>query len=368
MQEIQIFLVQAQTVAAQLAFQVASALGVALAWLALALGRGAYAWRGLCALVARVAVALGILWLTVLAVAWPPLLERAGNVLGPFVAGLVAIMLVTEVLEQFLRASSRHGTRMVAGAFMAVGFTAALVLVLAALAWLREPMGVALIDGRYQITEWADIVASPWLSQSILATVFAALLLLAALAQWACGSARTTVLALPDAWLRVLVGLGVAGLLGMLWLLARAVGGQLNPATQSTQTLYEALLSGTAAWSLRVTFVLWLVTLAGFTVSLGSLATASQLGQRIKQLPAYTAPVLWLLVCWHLFGLDVQSTAAGFPLADLASMQPPAALAFGLVLVAGVIVSAIWLVRRFLVRLTELAHDQDSGIRQGGAT
>lgn len=368
MQETQLVLVQIQTLAAQLVFQVVASLGVALAWLAVALSyagiNASPAWRGLLSLIARVAVALGVLWLVVLAVAWPPLLERAGNVLGPMLAGLIAMMLVTEAVGQWLAQSPRAGVRTMAGVLTAVGFSLAVILVLLMLAWVREPMGATLIDGRYQVTEWAQILDSPWLAQGLLATVFFALLLLAALVQWTGASDRATILTLPGAWQRGLAALGVAGSLGLLWLLSRAVGAELNPVTRTTQTLYEALLTGSGNGVLRITFVFWALTLAGLTISLGMGRSDSRVGAMVLRLPVVTAPLLSALVCWQLFGKPNLAQMAGLPVADLASMLPPVVLGWGALLVLVVVVVSIWVVWRFLSRLAGLVVANQS---QGAA-
>lgn len=375
MQEIQILLVQTQTVVAQLALQLVATLGLCVGWLAVALARHtcAPAWRGLSALTARATIVLGLLWLTVLAVAWPPLLERTGNVLGPLVAGLVAIMLVADAVAQrqvfatpsgYTSALSQRPWSFLqaTGAVLtAIGFSVAVAVVLLALAWMAEPVGAVLIDGRYQVTHWSDMLGGEAFLRGLLATVFGALVLLAALALWVSQSDRATVLALPAGWQRCMAGLGVAGLLGLLWLLSRTVGMQLNPVTQTTQTFYEALLNGPGNGALRATFVLWLAALAGLLASLGVAAGAghgaspSRLGAVMRQLTVIGAPVLWLLVCWQLFAMPLRARVADLPVADLASMQPVAVLAFGLLLVAAVVLAALWVLWRFFSRLAELA-------------
>ncbi len=372
MQEIQLLLAQSQTTLAQLAFELMALLGMGLVWWLVALGPQspcATAWRSLFGLVARLTIGLGLLWLTVMASAWPPLLERTGNVLGPMIAGLVAVMLVTETLAYRLASRPDHGVRSVADWLTAIGFSLAYALVLLAQSWMREPVGTALIDGRYQVIEWSAIVQAQAFSRALLATAFSAALLLGVLVQWSVqtpnhgvtGSstaqsttAQSTIalstMALSTAGQRAMTGLGVAGLLGWLWLLSQAVGGQLNPATQSTQTLYEALLYGAANWPLRVTFVLWLVTLAGLVVGLGSAGDTGKIAAWITRVPVISAPLLWLGAWWQLFILPQQSLTAGLPLADLVSMQPAWALAAGLALVGLVVVLSFGLFVRFLVR------------------
>jgi hypothetical protein len=233
-------------------------------------------------------------------------------------------------------------------------------------------MGAALIDGRYQVIEWSAIVQAQAFSRALLATAFSAALLLAVLAQWSVqtpnhGVTGSTITlsstALSTTGQRAMTGIGVAGLLGLLWLLSQAVGGQLNPTTQGTQTLYDALLYGAANWPLRLTFVLWLVTLAGLVVGLGSAGDTRKIAAWITRLPAISAPLLWFGVWWQLFISPQPSLTAGLPLADLVSMLPAWALAAGLALVALVVVLSFGLFVRFLVR----AHP-DSHHAQGART
>jgi hypothetical protein len=375
MQEIQLLLVQSQTTLAQLAFELMALLGLGLVWLLVALGPQspwANAWRSLFSRVARLTIGLGLLWLTVMVSAWPPLLERTGNVLGPMIAGLVAVMLVTETLAYRLAQHPSHVLRSMAAWLTAIGFSLAFALVLLAQSWMREPMGAALIDGRYQVIEWSAIVQAQAFSRALLATAFSAALLLAVLAQWSVqtpnhgvtGSIITlSSTALSTTGQRAMTGIGVAGLLGLLWLLNQAVGGQLNPTTQGTQTLYDALLYGAANWPLRLTFVLWLVTLAGLVVGLGSAGDTRKIAAWITRLPVISAPLLWLGAWWQLFISPQPSLTAGLPLADLVSMLPAWALAAGLALVALVVVLSFGLFVRFLVR----AHP-DSHHAQGART
>ncbi|UOD51321.1 hypothetical protein [Orrella daihaiensis] len=360
MQEIQLLLVQTQTVAAQLAFQMCASFGLALAWLVVALGlvrhSAAPAWRGLFALIARLGVALGLLWLVVLSIAWPPLLERTGNVLGPMVAGLAAISILTEVLAARLARSTHPRFKAVAHGLTALGMSLALGLALLLQAWLLDPTGVALVDGRYQIIEWSQMFDSRWFMQGLLAAVFGAVLLLAAWLQAPGARERLTVLALPDDWQRALSALGIAALLGLMWLVSRSVGAELNPVTQTTQTLYEALLSGSGHWPLRLLFVLWALTLAGLVSRLAASTRTSVAAARLLKLSLFAAPLMWLLVYWQLFGKANLSQLAGLPVKDLVSMQPLVALGFGLVLVVMVLGAAVWLLWRYINRLDELAR------------
>ena len=357
MQEIQLHLVQLQVVMAELAFHLMALMGLGLAWL-LALtgttGATRLFWQRLFGVAARFTMLLGLLWLTVMATALPLLLERTGNVLGPMIGGVVALAVLTEALAWRMTKSPHAGLSRIARWLAALGYSAALAVVLLADSWMRTPVGAALIDGRYQVTEWSAIVGASEFVRGLLASAFGALILLAAIAAWSAGALGQRE---SDAHLdqmtrlkRRLAGLGVAGLLGLLWLLTQAVGGQLGPNTQSAQTLSDALLVGSGNWSLRITFVLWLVTLAGLVATLGPSGGDGRIGAIARRVPFVTAPLLCCFAWWELFVKSQQSLVSGLPLTDLASMQPAWALVLGLLLVCALVLLCIGLLTRLVVR------------------
>jgi hypothetical protein len=354
MQEIQLFLVQAQTLLAQLAFQTVAVLGLGLAWLLAVLGvrfTDALAWQTLFARVARVALALGLLWLTVLATAWPPLLERTGNVLGPVVIALVAALLLTEAVAYRFMSSVNQTLQSLALWLTAIGYSVALSLVVVAESWMREPVGATLIDGRFQVVQWAALFQSAGVIEAWLSTVFGALVLLGALVQSKLVGGRLDAsLDLPSGWRSGLAVLGALGLLGLLWLLARTSGA--DAASSDSPTFYMRLMQGSASsiegLALRVLFVMWVLTLVGLVLGMASTAVRSRLGQFMVQLPLFTAPLVWCLVWWQLYVWPQQTLVSGLPVADLVSLQPAWVLASGLVLVVGAIVACAAVLARAL--------------------
>ena len=349
MQEIQLILVQAQTLLVQLAFQVVAVLGLGLAWLMVAIGTESphvKVWRELFGRVGRTTLVLGLVWLVVLATAWPPLLERVGNVLGPVLGAAVAVVLVVESLVGRAMRASKAWLRSAATVATAVGYTVALALVVVAESWMREPVGAALIDGRFLVIDWQELLANEAFAQALLATLLGALMLLAALLQLANQPKNGLSLTLPGAWRRALTALGLAASVGLLWLVSSAVG------THGSGAFYDSVLQApggvqaggamgsVAAWLMRLLLVLWIVTVAALVVSLAGTAGSSSLARTMSRLPLVSAPLMWCLAWWHLNAQAQASLVSGLSVADLVSGEPTVVLATGLALVGAVVVAS----------------------------
>jgi hypothetical protein len=347
MQEIQLILAQAQTVLAQLAFQAIAVFGLALAWLLVAIGvRSPYfkAWQRLFVDVAVTAVAFGLLWLTVLGTAWPPLLERVGNVLGPVLAALVALVLVVQATVARALESARPARQATATWLVALGYTGALGLVVVAESWMREPVGAALIDGRFLVIDWQELVSNEPLARVLLATLFGALTVLAGVVQLTRSASSQSGLQLSPNWLRALTLLGLVASLGLLWLASTAVGaGSLGV---FYDTVLQAPNDSLSGWLIRLLLVLWIITAAGLMVNLGARAARGQLARTIGRIPLVSAPLLWCLVWWHL---NLQAQAAlvsGLPVVDLVSSESTAVLTLGLLLVFVVVAAGLVMLLR----------------------
>ena len=103
---------------------------------------------------------------------WPGLLERIGNVVGPLVAfGLVSLFLFKSIFMGILlygqrRVSERMHVFSALG--VAVGMSATAFWALVLWSWLQAPDGVTLIDGRFQVYHWPDVILNPMLASQIL--------------------------------------------------------------------------------------------------------------------------------------------------------------------------------------------------------
>ena len=361
MQETQLLLVQLQTIVAQIAFQVVAVLGLGLAWLTVVLGAGQIAnAQSAFTRVASIARSLGLLWLIVLASAWPVLLERTGNVLGPLLLTTVVVLLITEAVIYRAAQTLPTPLRRLAGVAVALAYSLALALVVLAESWMNMPTGAALVDGRFQVVQWTDLIETAGFVEVYAATLLAALVLAAAWVQY--GAAVTGEgCELGSARVRVpLTALAMAALVALLWLVAQTM--------PVSATFYSVLMgeSGDSAASLlvRLTLVLWLLTMAGLLVSLTD--RQFQLSNRtlggLMKMPIVTAPLFWVLAWWQINGAAKHATVAGLPVADLVSTQPVWVLAIGCLLVGGVVLVALRLLMGLLlgssqVSPSEVEHD-----------
>jgi cytochrome d ubiquinol oxidase subunit I len=103
---------------------------------------------------------------------WPSLLERIGNVVGPLVAfGLVSLFLFKSIFMGILlygqrRVSERIHVFSAFGA--AAGMSVTAFWALALWSWLQAPDGATLIDGRFQVYHWPDVILNPMLAPQVL--------------------------------------------------------------------------------------------------------------------------------------------------------------------------------------------------------
>jgi len=357
MQETQLLLVQLQTVVAQIAFQVVAALGLGLAWLTVALGAGQIAnAQSAFTRVASIARSLGLLWLIVLATAWPVLLERAGNVLGPLLLATVVLLLITEAVIYRAAQTLPTSVRRLAGVAVALAYSLALALVVLAESWMNMPAGATLVDGRFQVVQWTDLIETAGFIEVYAATVLAALVLAAAWVQYGASVTGMGAETGPGRVRVPLTALAMAALVALLWLVAQTM--------PVSATFYTVLMgeSGDVAQSLtvRLTLVLWLLTMAGLLVSLTD--RQFQLSNRkwlaLTRMPMVTASIFWALAWWQINGSGQRTTVAGLPVLDLVSTQPVWVLALGCVLVAGAVLVAMRLLLDLLLGLSRVSRSE----------
>ena len=96
---------------------------------------------------------------------WPSLMEHIGEVAGPLLA---AAILTTFIFKScFLGAMLFGQRRLVPAAYatvvamVAIGVTLSTFLLVALLSWMHTPQGAVLVDGRYQVQDWIQVVFSP---------------------------------------------------------------------------------------------------------------------------------------------------------------------------------------------------------------
>lgn len=111
---------------------------------------------------------------------WSGLMERIGNIAGPLLGYAVISVFVFKscFLGVMLFGQRRVSERMhtFAVAMVAVGQCAALAWLVVLQAWLENPQGARLFEGRFQVYDWAAVILQPSLGWRMAALVCSAAL------------------------------------------------------------------------------------------------------------------------------------------------------------------------------------------------
>ena len=102
---------------------------------------------------------------------WPSLLERIGNVAGPLVAfGLVSLFLFKSIFMGTLLYGQRRVSariHVICALGVAAGMSATAFWALTLWSWMLSPDGATLIDGRFQVYHWPDVIFNPLLASHV---------------------------------------------------------------------------------------------------------------------------------------------------------------------------------------------------------
>ena len=103
---------------------------------------------------------------------WPSLLERIGNVAGPLVAfGLVSLFLFKSMFMGTLLYGQRRVSprlHVFSALGVAAGMSATAFWALVLWSWMQSPDGATLIDGRFQVYHWPDVILNSLLASNVL--------------------------------------------------------------------------------------------------------------------------------------------------------------------------------------------------------
>ncbi|CAM3471078.1 Cytochrome ubiquinol oxidase subunit I [Bordetella sputigena] len=137
-------------------------------------------WVRIFALAFILALASGVPVLLQLGTIWSGLMDKIGNVAGPLLG--FAVLSVFALKSCFLGVML-FGQRRVSEAvhtlsvlMVALGHVATAFWVLALVSWMQTPDGAVVVDGRFQIYDWAKVVFNPSLGWTIGSTTLGALL------------------------------------------------------------------------------------------------------------------------------------------------------------------------------------------------
>jgi cytochrome bd ubiquinol oxidase subunit I len=123
---------------------------------------------------------------------WPGFMEQVGDIAGPLLGFevLTAFFLEAGFLGIMLFGHGKVSERVHwwATFLVAFGTTVSAFWILALNSWMQTPAGYEVIDGRYHVTSWADVVFNPSFpyrfTHMLLASVLTCAFLLAGLAAW----------------------------------------------------------------------------------------------------------------------------------------------------------------------------------------
>ena len=354
MQLSQLLLAQIQTGIAALLLQLSALLGlgvISISAVSLPLstsGNSVLAWRfwqRVSAALGQTAGALGLLWLTVLALAWPQLLARLGSVMGPVLvtAGLLAY--ATAGLARYGLASSHTVFRWFVWVVSSLCYLVVVCLIVVAQSWMREPSGVALIDGRFQVTDWAGVLLNPHFGLQLAiaiacAFVLACVLMLALNARL---KAQDVSFAFGLRWQRSLGALGVLACLGLILLMEPLASWWVTTAPAMPNLLSGQITQTGATLAAQVIFLTLIICLIRFVRELFRAEGGVDPRARRMQSLGFLFAALLSGSLWSLVeGSKGEQLVAGLPVADLVSTQSVWILFAGLVVVALLSVMAVW--------------------------
>lgn len=151
-----------------------------------------YFWTKIFALTFALGVVSGITMSFQFGTNWPGYMERAGNVAGPLLGYevLTAFFLEATFLGIMLFGRTRvsERTHLIATLMVASGTTLSAFWILSLNSWMQTPAGYEIIDGRFHVTSWLDVIFNPSfpyrLGHKLLASALTAGFLIAGLSAW----------------------------------------------------------------------------------------------------------------------------------------------------------------------------------------
>jgi cytochrome d ubiquinol oxidase subunit I len=151
-----------------------------------------YFWTKVFALSFALGVVSGITMSFQFGTNWPGYMEKAGNIAGPLLGYevLTAFFLEATFLGIMLFGRDRVSERvhLVASVMVAGGTTLSAFWILALNSWMQTPSGYEIIDGRFHVLSWWDVIFSPSfpyrLGHKLLASTLTVSFLIAGLSAW----------------------------------------------------------------------------------------------------------------------------------------------------------------------------------------
>ena len=151
-----------------------------------------YFWTKIFALTFALGVVSGVTMSFQFGTNWPGFMEKAGNIAGPLLGYevLTAFFLEATFLGIMLFGRDRvsERTHLVASLMVAGGTTLSAFWILALDSWMQTPSGYEIVEGRFHVLSWWDVIFSPSfpyrLAHKLLASTLTVSFLIAGLSAW----------------------------------------------------------------------------------------------------------------------------------------------------------------------------------------
>ncbi|MDB5732907.1 MAG: cytochrome ubiquinol oxidase subunit [Variovorax sp.] len=151
-----------------------------------------YFWTKVFALTFALGVVSGITMSFQFGTNWPGYMERAGNIAGPLLGYevLTAFFLEATFLGIMLFGRDRvsERTHLIASLMVAGGTTLSAFWILALNSWMQTPTGYEIVEGRFHVLSWWDVIFNPSfpyrLAHKLLASTLTVSFLIAGLSAW----------------------------------------------------------------------------------------------------------------------------------------------------------------------------------------
>jgi cytochrome d ubiquinol oxidase subunit I len=122
-------------------------------------------WVRIFALAFFMALASALPILVEFGILWPALMERAGNVAGPMIAcGITTLFVTKSVFFGVMLFGQRRvspAAHLLSVCMVALGLTATVFWEVALQSWSHAPLGVELVEGRFQVLNWLSVIFNP---------------------------------------------------------------------------------------------------------------------------------------------------------------------------------------------------------------
>jgi cytochrome d ubiquinol oxidase subunit I len=124
-----------------------------------------YFWVKIFALTFALGVVSGVTMSFQFGTNWPGFIERAGNITGPLLGYevLTAFFIEATFLAVMLFGKDRvsNGVHLTSAALVALGTTMSAFWILSLNSWMQTPQGYTLVDGKFFVADWADVIFNP---------------------------------------------------------------------------------------------------------------------------------------------------------------------------------------------------------------